>query len=288
VTQVVPLGFKDWSLPSQQIDVRDQGSAISFVNLPVRGMYQPDAVASFVSGGQTFLVMANEGDVREWTGLSEILRLSAGGVVLDPVVFPNPGIGADLKDNAKFGRLNITTKSGNTDGDAELEQIYAFGARSFSIRTASGALVWDSGDAIEKLIADVLPFQFNVSSTNNTMDNRSDDKGPEPEGLTVATIGTRTYVFVGLERVGGILVYDITTPTAPVFQTYVNTRDFGTAPPGAPAFLGAGAVVPGLDLGPEGVLFISATDSPTGKALLVVSNEISGSITLFQVDQVSN
>lgn len=288
VTQIVALGLKDWNLPENTIDPTDRdipgppiAPLIRFVNGPVRGMYMPDGVASFQSGGQTFLVMANEGDSRDWGSFKDEVRLST--LSLDTAVFPNH---ATLKLPENFGRLNVTDKSGNTDGDPEFEQILTFGARSFSIRTAAGALVWDSGDDIERLMADVLPLNFNADHTaSNAFDDRSDNKGPEPEGVTVGTLGSRTYAFVGLERVGGVLVYDVTTPSAPLFQTYVNTRDFG-ANPGAGA--GPGLPVNGLDLGPEGLLFIPAADGPTGKALLIVSNEISGSIVIFQVDQITN
>ena len=188
-------------------------------------------------------------------------------------LFPNA---AALKANSALGRLNVTSKLGDTDGDGDYDQLYAFGARSFSIRTTTGALVWDSGDDLERITAAALPASFNASNTNNDLDNRSDDKGPEPEGLAVGKAFGRTYAFVGLERIGGVVVYDITEPAAPRWITYVNDRDFSQAPDSGLAG----------DLGPEGLVFIRAEDSPNGQPLLIVANEISGTTTVFQINKL--
>ena len=88
-------------------------------------------------------------------------------------------------------------------------------------------LVFDSGDDLEELIKATYPSFFNASSTNNTLDDRSDDKGPEPEGMTVASLFGRTYIFVMLERIGGVVVYEAGNPAAPTFVQYINTRNFG-------------------------------------------------------------
>ena len=115
---------------------------------------------------------------------------------------------------------------------------------------------------------------------NDSFDSRSDDKGPEPEGLALGRIGGRTIAFIGLERIGGIMAYDITNPFRVKFLDYVNHRDFGVD-----AQLSDGSVNPLVgDLGPEGLLFINAASSPHGKALLVVGNEISGTTTLYEID----
>jgi hypothetical protein len=122
-----------------------------------------------------------------------------------------------------------------------------------------------------------LPAQFNANNEGvNTFDTRSDDKGPEPEGLDVGKVHGSTYAFVGLERIGGIAVFDIDDPTAPEFVQYFNNRDF-TQPP---ASLDAG------DLGPEGVLFIAEENSPNGKPLLVITNEVSGTKTVCEISKV--
>ena len=266
VVAIHPLGYKDHSLPGNGLDAGERDGAINIVPRPLLGMYQPDAIAYYTAGGQPYLVMANEGDAREYPGYVEATRISAS-TPLDPVAFPDA---ATLKTNAHIARLNISTAQGRfeSDSDAEYEQLYTFGARSFSIRAPDGTLVYDSGDALEQIIAATYPANFNASHDNTTFDNRSDDKGPEPEGLVTGEIGGRTYVFIGLERIGGVMVYDITNPAAPEFVQYINNRNFAN---------NSG------DLGPEGLLFIKAEDSPSGTPLLVLSNEVSGTVTVFSI-----
>ncbi len=107
------------------------------------------------------------------------------------------------------------------------------------------------------------------------MDDRSDDKGPEPEGVTVASLFGRTYLFVMLERIGGVVVYDIENPAKPELVQYINTRDFSADTETAAAG----------DLGPEAARVVPAELSPNGKALLLVSNEASGSFRVFEIAQ---
>lgn len=113
------------------------------------------------------------------------------------------------------------------------------------------------------------------------MDSRSDAKGPEPEGLTLGKIGQKTFVFIGLERTGGVMVYDITDPKKPVFQDYLNTREDFMKDPATEFAAGRGSTIG--DLGPEGLTFIAAKDSPNGKPLLVVGNEVSGTTAVYQI-----
>ena len=252
------------------LDASDRDNKINIRHWPVKGMYLPDGIASFNSGKQTYLVTANEGDAREYPGFTETVRIE--DVMLDPVKFPN---GAVLKNAANLGRLNITNTMGRNPDTGFYEELFAFGARSFSIWNDSGKLIFDSGDALERITAKSFPSNFNASNTNNTFDNRSDDKGPEPEGVVVGNFFGKPYAFIGLERIGGVVVYDISNPAAPSFVQYVNNRNFTAAPaPDTPE---------ALDLGPEGLLFISARDSPKGRPLLVVGNEISGTTTIFEI-----
>jgi hypothetical protein len=267
ITQLLPLGTKDHSLAGNALDVSDQGTSIQIANWPVKGLYMPDAIASYKSGGQTYLVTANEGDSREFTGYSEIVRLSSTAYKLDSTKFP---YAAALKAN--LGRLNVTTASGDTDGDGDFDEIHIYGGRSFSIWNATtGALVWDSKNQLELITAKhpVFGALFNASNTNNTLKNRSDDKGPEPEGIAIATIAGKTYAFIALERIGGCMVYDITDPFGPVYVDYKNTRAIATY---------------GGDNGAEGIVFIAAASSPTGQPMVILANEVSSTLSFFQVN----
>jgi hypothetical protein len=233
-------------------------------------MFLPDAIAAYQVDGVTYLVTANEGDVREYDAFEEGVRVGSDAVVLDPAVFPTAEI---LKENANLGRLNITTTLGRHPLTGAYRELYAFGTRSFSIWDTEARLVFDSGDDLEWITAQTHPDHFNASNTNHDFDNRSDDKGPEPEGVVLGRISGRTYAFIGLERIGGIVVYDVTDPSAPWFAGYSNFRDFAEDPE-TPA---AG------DLGPEGLHFVDSKDSPTGEPLLVVGNEVSGTTTVYAV-----
>lgn len=266
VTGIRPLGTKDHMITANALDVSDQGTAIQIANWPVKGMYMPDAIASFTTGGQTYYITANEGDSREYSGYAEVKRLSDATYTLDPVAFPYPDV---IKAN--LGRLNISTASGDTDGDGDFDEIHAYGGRSVSIWNAStGALVWDGGDDMELMISKHPTYAaiFNASNANNTLKNRSDDKGPEPEGVTVATINGKIYAFVALERMGGCMVYDITNPAAPVFSDYKNSRTIASY---------------GGDQGAEGIIYVSAANSPTGVPLVLLANEVSSTLSIFQV-----
>lgn len=273
VTNIRALGLKNHNLPGNGIDPSDRdvngtaagGGKISIRQVPVFGIYQPDAVAAYSVNGQTFLVTANEGDARSYTGFNEEARVGDSGYVLDPTAFPNA---STLKQAANLGRLTVTTASGNTDGDGDFDQIVAFGGRSFSIWNAdSGALVFDSGDQLEQITASLVPTLFNSEGTTATFDTRSDNKGPEPEGVVLGEVNGRTLAFIGLERIGGVMVFDVTNPLSPDFLQYINT---GAA-----------------DRGPEGLAFVSGVDSPLGVPLLLVSNEVSFSTTIFAIPEPS-
>lgn len=251
------------------LDASDRDNAINIRSWPVFGMYQPDAIASFKIGHRSYLITANEGDARDWPGFSEEERV--GSIDLDEAAFPDRDV---LQTNVNLGRLNVTSTLGDTDGDGDFDQLYTLGGRSFSIWKPDGSLVFDSGSDFERIIAARNPAFFNASNDDRAFDSRSDNKGPEPEAVTIGTIGKRTYAFIGLERMGGVMIYDVTNPITPVFVDYVNNRDFSVEPATAEA---------AKDLGPEGVIFIDAKDSPTRSPLLVVANEVSGTVTLYSV-----
>jgi hypothetical protein len=247
------------------LDASDRDSAINIRAWPVHGMYLPDSIAAYKARGRTYLVTANEGDARDWPGFAEEARVSA--LSLDNTVLPD-----SLKANANAGRLNVTRTLGDANGDGKYDALYTLGGRSFSIWSAEGSLVYDSGADFERITAFAAPAFFNASNDNNSFDDRSDNKGPEPEGIALGEIDDRTYAFIGLERVGGVMMYDVTDPRAPFFVDYLNNRDF---------VAGIGDLAG--DLGPEGLTFIAAHDSPNGRPIVVVANEISGTVTFYAI-----
>ncbi|QUX29269.1 choice-of-anchor I family protein [Nocardiopsis akebiae] len=286
-TDIVPLGLKDHMAPGNELDVSNRDDGVRIANWPVYGMYQPDGFDTYRWRGQTLLVTANEGDTRDWDGYSEETRL-ADLAEQTPLCEDSPrlrefladnDLGVDgtgeLLDEANMGRLTVTAAEGLREDGSCYEDVYAFGGRSFSIFTAGGELLFDSGSDFERITAEAEPESFNSDHAENAFDNRSDDKGPEPEGVVLGEVAGRTYAFVGLERVSGVMVYDVTDPREASFVQYLNNRDF-TAEPGTGE---AG------DLGAEGLAFISASDSPIrGVPVLAVANEVSGSTTLYRVD----
>jgi len=273
VLEIKGLGFKDHSIACMGIDASNENEAILIQPWPILGMYQPDAIDAFSIAGETYLVSANEGDARDYDGFSEEERV--GDLTLDPEAYPNA---AFLQQEENLGRLLSTTATGDTDGDGDIDQIYSYGARSFTVWDAQGNLIWDSGEDFEQIVAAFAPDNFNANNDENEAKARSDDKGPEPEAIEVAVLDGKTYVFIGLERQGGIMIYDVSNPTVPEFVGYVNNRNFEADP--ATNLAEAG------DLGPESIIFIPSDDSPTGFPMLAVSNEVSGTITLYNIEGV--
>lgn len=247
--------------PANPLDTSDRDGGINILPQPVFGMYMPDAIASFSVGGQTYYITANEGDDR---GETDRVR----NLTLDPTAFPNA---SELRNNANLGRLTVSVIDGDLDGDGDYDRLQAYGARSFTIWDSTGKQVYDSGDDLEQITAALVPELFNSEENDpGEFDARSDNKGPEPEGVVTGVINGRTYAFIGLERTGGIMVYDVSDPIAPTFIQYINnTPSFGFAT--------------GIDAAPEGLTFISAEDSPNGEPLLVVTNEVSGTTTVYEI-----
>ncbi|HMN99933.1 MAG TPA: choice-of-anchor I family protein [Miltoncostaeaceae bacterium] len=273
VTSIRALGWKDHSVPGNGLDASDQDGRVNIRSWPVRGWYMPDAIAAFRVSGQDLLITANEGDSRaDWPGFTDEGRLR-GNSTNATLAIPGHD-SATLRDNANLGRLNISLTDG-VDAGGVRRAIYTFGGRSASIWTTSGRQMWDSGDAIERtIVADLGPLAgtyFNVSNSDNTFDGRSDNKGPEPEGVAVGKVSGRTYAFVGLERQGGVVTFDVTRPDAPSLISWTNRRDYTSAEPGP-------------DSGPEVIHFVPRGDSPSNTPMVLVANEVSGTVTLYRVD----
>jgi 5'-nucleotidase/UDP-sugar diphosphatase len=281
-TKVQSLGSKDHSLPGNELDASDKDGKINLQNWPVLGMYMPDGTDTFTANGKTYLVTANEGDTRDYGAFSEETRVNdeKDSIALKAENYKgftqaqlDELVKNGLFEDEQLGRLLMTNTLGK-GADGKYEAIYSLGGRSFSIfDTANMQLVFDSGSELERTIAQFTPEQFNASNTSSSFDNRSDDKGPEPEDVKIGVVNGKTYSFVGSERAGGVFVYDISNPTSPTLSTYFNTRDFTQEE--------------GTDSGPEGLRFVSADKSPTGNALLLVAYEVSGSVSVYELTATS-
>jgi hypothetical protein len=266
ITSVWPLGKKDLGVFGSGIDASDNSGIVTIANWPVKAFYIPDAIANYSVGGTHYLVTANEGDEKEYAGLTE--RTTVGAVTLDPAVFPHA---AFLKENHNLGRLRMSNLSGDANGDGLYEEINIPGGRSFTIwNAATRTRVYDSGDDFEQFTStepSIAPL-FNSDNEGNAFKGRSRAKGPEPEGLTIASLGGKTFAFIALERVGGIMVYNITDPGNVKFVDYQNSRNISSY---------------GGDNGPEGVVYISPDSSPNGNAYILIANEISGTVSVFEI-----
>lgn len=306
IRRIMGLGYKDHSVAGNGLDPSDQDSAVAIANWPVKGMYEPDNIHTFKgSDGTEYFVTANEGDAREYKcllGGAASAGLQAEDARVGSVGVDGVNIPSAVSANAQLGRLGVTRffpatyTNGGTEKTAtsatDFTSLYSLGARSMTIwkrpaadsTVGSAVLVADTGDLIEQKIATLLPNNFGSdwnTSTGavNAKDTRSDNKGPEPEGLGFGYAFGRTLAFVGLERIGGVMAFDITDPKSPQYLDYLNTSKFTGV--GGANFSTGGA--PAGDVSPEGVLFIKASDSPNGSPLLIVSNELSGTTAVFKV-----
>jgi 2',3'-cyclic-nucleotide 2'-phosphodiesterase (5'-nucleotidase family) len=257
ITGIVPLGFKDHSLAGNALDAsdRDGPGNTSIWNpqaWPVFGMYQPDAIIAVTIGGTEYLITANEGDARDYTGFAEEVRVGSSSFQLDPTVFPDA---AALKQNANLGRLTVTNTLGDTDGDGDFDAIHVFGGRSFSVWNTDGTLVYDSGSMLDTIIAEQFPA--------NRDGGRDDNKGVEPEGLAFGTVGGSDYLFVGLERANGTLAFRVEGPTEFTFAGFLTTAG---------------------DIAPEVIAFAPETEG--APAALIVPSEVSETTTAYALGEV--
>ncbi len=270
-TGINPLGLKNYSTLLADFSDRDSatnGQAIELkTGLPAFGLFMPDGISSYEVSGQTYYVTANEGDDRNDflpSATPDVLSVNNALYDLDNTVFPAEGTagsttvaGTGLKGNDQLGRLSVTNLPGlrgDLDNDGDIDRILSLGSRSFSILDSTGKRIFDSGDAIDRILTTYFPFLYD--------DGRSDNKSAEPEGVSIAVIDGKTYAFIGLERSHSVMIFDVTNPASVTFTAMANRSG---------------------DLNPEGMLNISAADSPTGKPLLLVANEVSFTLTTYEV-----
>ena len=256
IEYVKSYGVKSYET-ANTIDIEEEGE-IKMKNYPsLFGLYMPDSIASYEVNGSIYLVTANEGDGREYINDDETFEFVDEAKIKKLTL--DPSIEDAYKDE---NDLKVMVDLGDSNNDGVYEELYTYGARSFSIWNNDGDLVFDSGDEISKKVALYQPELFNQDE--GEMDGRSGNKGAEPEALSVGKIDGKTYAFVGLERQNAIMVYDITTPSNAKFISYIITENEG-------------------DISAEGMKFIPATVSPNGKNLLLVSFEVSGSTVIYEI-----
>lgn len=322
VDTIKGLGEKSWNAASgNRLDASNKDNGVgefaSYEQLV--GLYMPDTIASFSVGGANYIISANEGDGREYiySATQQVCEAAAhswdgdeygvGGDDEDAAKFANElddcisftdeqrgknivdlvdaahPLKAALDDNDQLKRIKIVADKESYSAE---DNIVIFGGRSFSIWNEQAELVFDSGDDIAQKVYAIDNVNFNVTNDNNdpaeTADNRSDDKGTEPEAVEVAEINGKQYAFIGLERQGGIIIYDVSVPTAPVYQSYINNRDFTES---VCTLVDEGDCDNGVynpaagDLGPESIDYFTRL----GKHFIAVGNEVSGTTTVYQI-----
>ena len=263
VEGIYSAGYEDYSTTAVDIDKKDEAYNPA-VYESLRGIRMPDGVALYSVDGVDYIVTANEGDSREWGDyLNEDERDFGDGQT-------SPSGKITAENSGLTGKV-VFFDSSDYDGlDSGLD--YVFGGRSFTVFRAdkSGLTeIYDSGSDFEAKTAEYIPENFNCSNDDKSLDDRSGKKGPESESITVGTVGERTYAFIGLERVGGVMVYDITDPAETVYVNYINSRDFSEDIAG--------------DDSPEGLCFIPAADSADGNAYLLAACEVSGTVAAYEL-----
>ncbi|CDT27069.1 putative alkaline phosphatase [Vibrio coralliirubri] len=310
VDAILGLGGKPWDNAQLDASNKDKniGNLQSYAML--EGLYMPDSITSYSVDGNTYIVTANEGDGREY-GIKTTQEMcdekgfewdgddyqgtenyttekdfciayvdEVRGKKLD--VDANHPLSGALKDNKQLARLKVIKPQGTLAAD---QKVQAFGSRSFSIWDESGELVFDSGDDFARIVLDQDPANFNSTNDNNQSgDDRSDDKGVEPEAIEVAEIHGKHYAFIGLERQGGIMVYDVTQPKNASFISYLNNRDF-TQPVCTKVDEDGDCDndtynAKAGDLGPESIKYFTRS----GNHFIAVGNEVSGSTSVYRVE----
>ncbi|MFT6984816.1 MAG: DNA-binding beta-propeller fold protein YncE [Psychromonas sp.] len=321
IEKIMALGFKDHLQTGNELDGNSKDKKALLKNEPALGMYQPDSIAVVTLGGTDYLLTANEGDDRsDW--LSELAQAEceAGNYyynlqdkdcgdditlqeALDSGVYnpSNKQSRLDLSNFEKGGVYQGAVKTlkfshsaskqfGDLNDDGKMERILTFGGRSFSIwNVDTEQLVFDSGSDFERITAQKYGANYNQSHSKTKAEDRSGKKGPEPEALTTAVIEGKIYALIGLERMGGIMVYDISNPAKAQFVQYLNNRELSVNPNDNVEKNGEGVNtyrIDAGDLGPEGFRFVAAKDSPTNSPILIVGNEVSGTTSFYRIDLI--
>ena len=255
-TGVYSVGFEDYSQVPIDLGNNDKTYAPHTYD-DLKGIRMPDAVSLYQVNGTTYLITANEGDSRTWP--------------VDTETDVNE-IKSKTSPNGKTFEKKVTWFDASQYDGLESGVDYLFGGRSFSVlRVTETGLeeVYDSGSDFEAITAKHFPDFFNCSNDNIDREDRSGKKGPEPEGTAVGAVNGRTYAFIALERIGGVMIYDVTDPAKAEFVNYINSREFAADIQG--------------DVSPEGLCFVPAAASRTGKPLLLAACEVSSTLAVYEL-----
>lgn len=248
-TSIKSIGFQDHSLEANKIDLVEDGKYEAALYEDTYGVRMPDGISVFEIGGKTYIATANEGDAREWGDFTNEAK-------------------TDIEDTN--GKIAEKVRTLDHDVTAGLEdgKNYLYGSRSFTIFDADTMeVVYDSANEFESRTASYLAAWFNCSNDDIDIDSRSAKKGIEPEAITVQEVDGRYYAFIALERIGGIMVYDVTDPAGVEYVNYINTRDFSQEIAG--------------DVAPEGLAFIPTGESESGSPVLLAACEVSGTVAAY-------
>lgn len=263
------------SLVARDTSDRDSGAGPRYYPNVV-GASQPDAIAGFKIGSGSYFLTANEGDAREYTCLNDDLRASA--LKVDPRRFPD---WKTLSGSAALGRAKVNPTMGDKDGDGDIDTIHLRGSNSMTMYR-NGVAIWDSAELLDKIqtaafgVANING-SHSLSADKATMNyvgqDRSDDKGAEPEGVAIGVVGNSRIAILGLERMTALAVFDITEPRRPVFIEWLQMLPTKATPAKDVKYWS-----------PEGIVFVPADKSPSGKALIITSYELSGSLSIHQIE----
>lgn len=270
--RIMSMDYQDHSKAGNEIDPSDNNSIVNITTWPLKTHKMPDGIDVVNINGQTFILTANEGDEK----LNEDRRMRDNRAFIK-----NPSALYTLaNDNNLLGRLRHDMYTGDYDFDGFYDELFGIGSRSFSIYDTAMNLIYDSGSDLEKITYNYyndatsnhyLPDAFNSDNEGGpqtSLKNRSDNKGPEPEAIHAHWIGDSLYAFISLERIGGIMVYNITNPYDVRFVTYNNNRDFGAD---------------FTDLGPEYMAIIPKSQNNTGMDVIIHAHERSGTLVFWGI-----
>lgn len=239
----------DYDAPSQSTvaEVPVDLSAVSGANTVADP--QPEFVA-ISPNGATAAVTVQENNVITLIDIAsaQVIRSFALGVSNHPladliedddILFVQPFAGRREPDAVAFtpdGQALVIANEGDTEGSDS-------GGRGFSVVDLNGNILYDVGSDLEA----------EAVRRGHYPEGRSENRGIEAEGGTVATFGATPLAFIASERGSFLAVYDISDPKAPRFVQLLPTG-----------------------VSPEGVLAIPQ------RGLILTANEVDGTIDIFE------